>query len=407
MAMHEGDVERICRQGTQAWLRLKKDKNWTDWLAVGEAHAIGREWAMRMAGTNQPQGKAYNTTFGEWLAKYKFDDMDKGDRSRLFEVMDNLPAIEEWRRTLPRNLRLKLNHPNAVLRKWKAQMAPEPRTEDGKPKPTLRDSVANLSEEVTAKDREIAQLKDHIAELEAAREATTPATDDDDTANEEVANLRRQLSAAQARIGTDLLRNRDFQSKLKRHLERLAEQGGKHRATMSVVVVAAETMWLERLLVDYGIWTGSVKRKTDPKWRERTSADPPRGVELATDDEATEPEPDKAEAGEKPADLQYIGNAEWGFVAAVPSRYSNQAYCIERVVGESNLANHGDGYWVHYTDMAKQELAAFLDQPSKRTLRHLIGNCCHDTNRITRQGPVALAAAKAACEADYAVRNSP
>jgi hypothetical protein len=48
-------------------------------------------------------------------------------------------------------------------------MEPEPKP-PGEPKPTLRDSVAKLSEEAVAKDREIADLKAHIAELEAARE---------------------------------------------------------------------------------------------------------------------------------------------------------------------------------------------------------------------------------------------
>jgi len=56
--MHEDDVERVCRQGTQAWQRLKKDKNWNDWLKVGEALIVGREWAQRIANTNRPQGKA-------------------------------------------------------------------------------------------------------------------------------------------------------------------------------------------------------------------------------------------------------------------------------------------------------------------------------------------------------------
>jgi hypothetical protein len=46
-----------------------------------------------------------------------------------------------------------------VLLKWKAFMKPEPRAESGEPKPTLRDSVANLSEEVVAKDREIESLQ--------------------------------------------------------------------------------------------------------------------------------------------------------------------------------------------------------------------------------------------------------
>ena len=188
MAMHEADLDRVVRQGTEAWRRLKKDKNYGDWIKVGEAHQVGREWAMNQAGSNKPEGKAYNVAFGEWLSRYKFDDMDKGNRSRLFELMENLPQIEEWRRTLPLSERLKLNHPNAVLRKWKAFMKPEPRDEHGEPKPTLRDSVVNLSEEVTAKDREIADLKSHIEELEAAR-MTLAAADSSDSAHHAIGVL--------------------------------------------------------------------------------------------------------------------------------------------------------------------------------------------------------------------------
>lgn len=181
--MREDEFDRVVRQGTEAWRRLKKDKNYGDWIKVGEAHQVGREWAMNQAQTNKPEGKAYNTVFGEWLTQHKFDDMDKGNRARLFELMDNLPQIEEWRRTLTLGERLKLNHPNAVLRKWKAFMKPEPRTATGEPKPSLRDSVANLSEEVTAKDREIADLKEHIAELEAAHPAVPSNVDVASTAS--------------------------------------------------------------------------------------------------------------------------------------------------------------------------------------------------------------------------------
>src|SRR5262249_53387307 len=135
-----------------------------------EALQIGREWAMNQAGSNKPEGKGYNVAFGEWLGKYKLDDMDKGDRSRLFGVMDNLPAIEEWRQKLTLTERLKLNHPNAVLGKWKAFIEPECKPADGKP--TLRDSVANLSEENAVKDKRIAELEARVQEAEAAREVS-------------------------------------------------------------------------------------------------------------------------------------------------------------------------------------------------------------------------------------------
>src|SRR5580704_9455300 len=155
--MKEDDLDRVYRQGTEAWRRLKRDKNWNDWITVGEALGQGREWAMNQASTNRPEGKAYNMAFGEWLAKYKLDDMDKGDRSRLFKVIDNRAMIDVCFKTMTTTERMKLNHPNAVLRKW--MKAIEPEDKEKSDKPTLRDNVANLSEEVYAKDKEIADLK--------------------------------------------------------------------------------------------------------------------------------------------------------------------------------------------------------------------------------------------------------
>src|SRR6516162_2676481 len=111
---------QVCTAGSKAWVRLKKNKTWSDWLAVGAALQIGREVSMHYAGVNKPEGKGYNIAFGEWLTEYKLDDMDKADRSRLFSVMDELPRIEEWRRTLTTTERLRLNHPSTVWRKWKA-----------------------------------------------------------------------------------------------------------------------------------------------------------------------------------------------------------------------------------------------------------------------------------------------
>jgi hypothetical protein len=157
--MREEDSDHICRLGAEAWKRLKKNKNWDDWLKVGEAMLVGREWSMTQAGTNRPSGKGYNVVFGEWLKKYKLDDLDKSIRSRLFDVMDSREQIENWRRTLPLSERLNLNHPNAVLRKWKAFMEPEKPKSN---KPSIKDSIVILEEENTA-------LKNHVAELEAAR----------------------------------------------------------------------------------------------------------------------------------------------------------------------------------------------------------------------------------------------
>jgi hypothetical protein len=314
--MREDEFDRVSRQGAEAWRRLKKDKNWNDWLKVGETLVAWREWAMNQAGTNEPRGKGYNMAFGEKLTHYKLDDMDKGDRSRLFTVMDNLPMIEEWRRTLTLGERLRLNHPNAVWRKWKAHIEPE--KEKNSDKPTLRDSVVKLDEDNAAKDREVKSLKQRVRDLEGQLQERT---EERDAAREELAALRARYGEAA-----------------------------------------------------------------------------PSAIE----------EPEAPKEPESAGALRWTGDAEYGFVAVGPGRGSDHLYCIERVAGDTNLAIHGDGYWVKYSDgdWAKDRQAAFLSEPGKRTLRRLVSHCCHskDDIRGPRQGP---ATAKALCEADYAKRPKP
>jgi hypothetical protein len=177
MNTREGDErERIVRQGRAAWARLKKDKSWQDWLAVGEALLVGRELAMREAGTNSPTGKGYAYAFSDWLAENKLDDMDPSDRAKLFKVMDELPGIEQWRSTLTRTERLKLNHPTTVWRNYqKATEIPEAKVA----KPSKADTLREIDEERHDALREVDRLKARVLELE-----------------EENASLREQLSEA-------------------------------------------------------------------------------------------------------------------------------------------------------------------------------------------------------------------
>lgn len=170
----QDDRNTHIKRGQEAWLRHKEDATWNDWMAIGQALSIGREDAMAAAGTNAPVGSRYNVEFGNWLVRHKFDDIDKGDRSRLFDAMANLPAIEEWRHALPQNQRLKFNHPSTVLRRWKAAATVVKVPKE--PKPTLRDSVINLEETKAQLTRENADLTARLQEAEAARESA-PAAD--------------------------------------------------------------------------------------------------------------------------------------------------------------------------------------------------------------------------------------
>jgi hypothetical protein len=158
------DRETHIKQGQESWQRHihKGDATWNDWMAIGAALLIGRQDAMAAAETEQPIGSRYNFEFGSWLARHHFDNIDKGDRSRLIEVIDNLPAIEAWRATLTQTARLRLNHPSSILRKWKAAA-----TEVKEPQPTLRNIVADLSEDNAKLKREVEELRARLDEAEA------------------------------------------------------------------------------------------------------------------------------------------------------------------------------------------------------------------------------------------------
>jgi hypothetical protein len=122
--MKQDNQDRICRLGAKAWKRLKSEASYRDWIAVAEALSIGRDWAMKEAGKNCPQGRGYNTAFSTWLQRYKLDDLGKMARSRALQLFDNLPQIEAWRASLTADQRAELNYPGTILRKWHASKRP-------------------------------------------------------------------------------------------------------------------------------------------------------------------------------------------------------------------------------------------------------------------------------------------
>jgi len=124
-------------------------------MVVGEGLIEGRRWAMQQAGVQAPEGKGYTLAFGEYLKRYRLDDMDKSDRAKLLQLMEERPAIEEWRATLPTNQRRDLNNPTLVWRKWQAD------TKVKKPKPKGQgDARARAM---------VAEQQERIQELEEER----------------------------------------------------------------------------------------------------------------------------------------------------------------------------------------------------------------------------------------------
>jgi hypothetical protein len=117
----------VLRQGAEAMARLSsnRSRDWTDWCKVLAALGIGRHTAMLEAGVNKPRGRRCCTAFAKWLRCHEaFETIDQADRKRMFDCLDNLSAIEEWRAGLSPAQLIKWNYPPTVLREWKKSQRP-------------------------------------------------------------------------------------------------------------------------------------------------------------------------------------------------------------------------------------------------------------------------------------------
>jgi hypothetical protein len=143
------------RLGQEAMARLRR--TWDDWIAIGEALQFGQTEVMRAVKTNQPTGFRYEKAMGEWLSANGFKDIDKATRSRLLECVRHRNEIETWRASLTDAERFRFNHPNTVIRKWKAAMVVADPNAPRKASPTakLKESIVALSEENHRLQREI------------------------------------------------------------------------------------------------------------------------------------------------------------------------------------------------------------------------------------------------------------
>ena len=154
----------IVRAAREAWERLSTFQTYDDWMIIAEAMAVGREEAMRAAQTDEPQGRRYNEAFSDWLREHKLDEIDKGTRSRLLNCLEHREEIEKWRATLPANGKLKLNHPETILRRWQKNNVVKPAGEPKKASPVakLKASIADLEEDNYRMRQEIEHSGDDL-----------------------------------------------------------------------------------------------------------------------------------------------------------------------------------------------------------------------------------------------------
>ena len=147
-------TDEIVRRGKDAMER--QHQGFEDWMAIAEALEVGRTESMRAAHTNMPKGKRYEKIMGEWLRSHSFYVIDKSARSHLLECLRHRAEIDRWRTTLTEAERFRFNHPDTVLRKWRAATPiPANKSKPASPMAKLKAVNIELQKKLYRAEREL------------------------------------------------------------------------------------------------------------------------------------------------------------------------------------------------------------------------------------------------------------
>jgi hypothetical protein len=148
-------VSDVVRLGQEAMAR--KRRSWDDWLLIAEALQAGRTEVVHALHTNETHGRRFEKAMGEWLIAHGFKEIDKGARSRLRDCLEHKAKITAWRARLTDSERWKFNHPDTVLKKWKASTVVRDPNQPKPPSPMqkLKDELIAVVEERDRYKREV------------------------------------------------------------------------------------------------------------------------------------------------------------------------------------------------------------------------------------------------------------
>lgn len=138
--MPTDDELNAYKEGRTAMRNLKKDRPFAWWEKYANAMIAARGEAMRLANANAPIGKAYNLEIDGILRRERLVDFtadppfpDPNTRKDAVALIDNLhrpidarrlKGILAWRASLSINERNRLNHPTAIMRRWRKDTEP-------------------------------------------------------------------------------------------------------------------------------------------------------------------------------------------------------------------------------------------------------------------------------------------
>lgn len=151
--------------GQQAWESLRDKvtspitQTWRHWGTIAPALRELQQQALAEAQTNRATGRRFAQAMGKLLKLYRFDEIDKGTRSRLLEYVDRWDEIDEWLEGVETTRRLKWCHPATVVKNWRqatGQVRPRKKT-------SSKDRIVELEAEVERlKEERVAQPFDEV-----------------------------------------------------------------------------------------------------------------------------------------------------------------------------------------------------------------------------------------------------
>jgi hypothetical protein len=155
----------VLREDAARWKRMGAGSHLDDWLAYYPGLAIRRRLAMRLAFVNKPEGKGYAQALAELM---KADGLsDPAVKTSFTAVLwlgddpDRMKILRELREAMTPGQRSRLNSP--ITARQRVETILQARR-DGVDEETVRASpVALLKEQLTAREREIAELKQKLA----------------------------------------------------------------------------------------------------------------------------------------------------------------------------------------------------------------------------------------------------
>jgi hypothetical protein len=193
-----GDEERKARikaHGLECLRRLHGDQTWEDWMGTGEAMMVITEEALAEVGATEwdPTNKRLVREFNERWDQYErgagsnYKPLTKQERWALREVVTN-PEIGAFRGLLDGPQKRRLNHPNAVINKWKASTrVKEPK--ERKPSDLLSPALAEKSKVIEQLEARNAELQEELETRE-----TAPSLTPDQHVDALIAQLREGLT---------------------------------------------------------------------------------------------------------------------------------------------------------------------------------------------------------------------